>query len=385
MRDVAQFTGTLISKSRFVVAPKVSGRLEKLLVNIGDPVKDGDPVAVLDSAEYDQQVAQATAELEVSRANLADARSARDLAEAEYVRAKELWEQKVASEAERDQAKARYDAAKAKYDVADAQIKQRQAALNAAKVRQSYTRIHATWSEETPAPRKDQKRVVAERFIDAGSMLRANDPIVSIVQTDPVIAVVHVIEEDYPGIDIGQGATIRTDAWPDKTFPGTVVRKAPVLREESRQARVEIEIPNPEVETGQTVALVDESGSEIGSRPEVKRLLAPGMFVRVRVELAQREAATAVPAAAISRREGKVGVFVPDEEGRKANFVPVTTGITERDDEGEWVQIIEPAIHGEVVTQGQHLLETGGAITVVRGDAPPGARPAGGRTRRADP
>ena len=402
MRDIAQFTGTLIPKSRFVVAPKVSGRLDELKVNIGEPVQDGDLVAVLDSAEYDQEVAQATAELQVTEANLADALSAREVARREYERTVQLREEKVASEADLDQAKARYDAAVARVEVVQAQIKRQQAALEGAKVRQSYTQIRATWSEPGPTTRpegaaattrprgrppgrKAPPRVVAERFVDAGSMLRANDPIVSIVQTDPVIAVVYVIEEDYPGIDIGQEATIRTDAWPGKAFTGTVARKAPVLKEESRQARVEIEVPNPEVPTGKTIVLVNERGEEVGRGPETQRLLAPGMFVRVRIELAKRDAATAVPAAAICRREGKVGVFVPDEEGKKASFVPVTTGIAERDDEVEWVQIVEPALSGEVVTLGQHLLEDGGAITVVRGEGASATRPGEGERRRARP
>lgn len=338
MRNIAQFTGTLLPASRFVVAPKVSGRVEVLKVNIGDSVHNGELVAILDSAEYDQEVAQAIAELEVIQASLADSLSNRELTSKEYERIEKLRKEKVASEADLDQAKARHEAASARYKVVQAQIKQKEAALEAAKVRQAYTRIHAMWSED---PSDGQRRVVAERFVDAGTMLRANDPIVSIVQTDPVIGVIHVIERDFPGIHVGQEATIRSDAWPDKSFVGRVARKAPVLKEESRQARVEIKIPNPQ------------------------SLLAPGMFVRVRIQLAQREHATAVPSAALCRRGGKTGVFVVDPSAKKAHFVPVVAGITE----DEWIQVIEPVLTGQVVTLGQHLLEDGGRITIAQSSA----------------
>ncbi len=347
IRDVAGFTGTLRPKSRVVVAPNVSGRLEELKVNIGDFVNSEDLVAVLDSAEYDQAVAQAEAELEVSQANLADSRSNLELARREYERVQELREERVVSEADLDQAQGKYAAADAGHEVVKAQIKQREAALEAARVRQRYTRIHATWANEGDA---DSQRVVAERFVDAGSMLRANDPIVSIVQADPLTAVIHVIERDYPGITVGQEANIRSDAWPGRTFSGQVARKAPVLKEESRQARVELEVPNPDL------------------------LLAPGMFVRVSIELEAHEDATAVPASAVSRRNDETGVFLIDRQADTVEFVPVVTGASE----DGWVQIIEPEIDGMVVTLGHHLLEDGASVTVVSDDAAPApARTAG--------
>jgi len=81
IRDIGQFSGTLISKSQFAVAPKVSGKLKKLYVNIGDRVTRGEIVAQLDDEEYLQQVAQAEADLKVARANFEEARSALELAD----------------------------------------------------------------------------------------------------------------------------------------------------------------------------------------------------------------------------------------------------------------------------------------------------------------
>jgi multidrug efflux pump subunit AcrA (membrane-fusion protein) len=74
MKDMGLFTGSLDPKSQFVVAPKIAGRLERLYVKIGDPVKKDALIAVLESQEYLQQVDQAKAELDVAKANLAESR-----------------------------------------------------------------------------------------------------------------------------------------------------------------------------------------------------------------------------------------------------------------------------------------------------------------------
>jgi multidrug efflux pump subunit AcrA (membrane-fusion protein) len=77
IRDVGSFTGTLQAESRFEVAPKIGGRLERLAVNIGDRVNRGDLIAALDDDEIVQQLDQVRAELAVARANLKEARSNR--------------------------------------------------------------------------------------------------------------------------------------------------------------------------------------------------------------------------------------------------------------------------------------------------------------------
>jgi multidrug efflux pump subunit AcrA (membrane-fusion protein) len=150
-----------------------------------------------------------------------------------------------------------------------------------------------------------------------------------VVDIRTVIAVVYVIERDFPEISVGQTAVITTDAYPDVSFEGRIIRKAPVLREESRQARVEIEIANPE------------------------ELLAPGMFVRASLLLAVHENAVVVPAAALVSRNGVQGVFLADTRDMTARFLPVQPGITT----GEEVEIIAPEFDGLVITLGHHLLD----------------------------
>lgn len=329
IRDVAVFTGTLLPTARFVVAPKIAGRLEKILVNIGDRVQPGQLVAVLDDEEYRQQVSQARAELDVARATLEEVTGTVENSRREFERTVALHRQRIASESQLDAAESDYKALQARMRFAAAQVAQREAALRLAEVRLAYTRIHL------PAG-NGIVRVVGERFMDEGALLSANTPIVSVLDITRLNAVVHVIERDYAKMEVGLNAEVSTDAYPTETFPGRVVRIAPELKETSRQARVEIEVLNPQMQ------------------------LKPGMFVRSHIQFAFRENATVVPVSALVTRSGDRGVFLADREAGTARFVPVTVGITD----GDRAEVLDPPLEGEVVTLGVHLVVDGAAITI---------------------
>ena len=333
VRDIRTFSGTLTPRAQFDVAPKISGRVEKVFVDVGDPVVRGQVVAQLEDAEFSQQVEQARAELAVARANLEEARSELDVAEKEFVRIEALRGQKVASEAELDLSRSRYLAQQARLRVAMAQVEHRQAAMRAAEVRLSYARIEAFWPENgTPPP-----RIVGERFVDEGATLSANTPMISVLDISAVRAIFHVTERDYARIRVGQQALVAVDALPGHSFEGHVARIAPVFREASRQAQVELELPNPE------------------------ELMKPGMFVGARLELARAENAVLVPSAALIRRDGRPGLFLIQDDDT-ARLVAVRVGISEED----MSQILEPEdLSGNVVTLGQHLLEDGSTVRIV--------------------
>ena len=346
IKDVGRFTGSLSPQSEFMVAPKIAGRLEKILVDIGDVVTADQLVAVLDDEEYQQQVYQAVAELEVARANLVEVKITSENAKREYERTVALREKKIASESQLDAAESEYKTQQAKLQVANAQVSQKQAALNMAKVRLSYTRIRV------PPNHASQQRVVGERFVDEGSMLAPNTPIVSILDIGTLIGVINVIERDYPKIKPGLPAVINTDAFPGQTFSGKVVRIAPLLMEKAREARVEIEIPNQ------------------------RMLLKPGMFVRVQMEFELHENATVIPQSAVVKRDGSQGVFVVDRQEKKARFIPVTLGIVNE----ARAEILKPELSGEVVTLGQHLLEDGANIILPNEMSKADLQPRAGKT-----
>ena len=334
IKDIGVFTGSLLPKSQFIVAPKVSGWLQQLLVNFGDTVQRNQTIAIIDDAEFTQQVEQAMAELQVTKATAENCASDLELAKREYERAKTLREKQIASASELDESEAALNSCQTKLKVSLAQVTQKEAALKAAQLKLSYTKVQAFWESE------EQTRVVGERFVDEGALLQVNQPIVSILENDKLTAVVYVVEKDYPKIKVDQRAIITTDAYPDKTFTGIIVRIAPLLQESSRQARVELEIPNTDL------------------------LLKPGMFIRAKIEFASRDNATLVPLAALVRRNGKQGVFIIDKENLKAGFVPVTVGIIN----DELAEILEPDISGLVATLGNHLLEDGADITLPEED-----------------
>jgi RND family efflux transporter MFP subunit len=328
IRELGQFTGSLHPLSEFKVAPKIAGRLEKILVNIGDTVKGNQLVAVLDDEEYRQEVNQAIAELEVARANFQERENTLENAEREYERTVALREKKIASESELDAAKSEYKGQQAKLKVAQAQVSQKKATLEMVRVRLSYAQIRVPQNNTT------NYRVVGERYVDEGAMLAPNSPIVSILDIGTLIAVINVIERDYPKIQPGLKAVISTDAFPGRTFGGKVVRIAPLLMEKSREARIEIEISNHEM------------------------LLKPGMFVRVQIEFDQHDNATVVPITALVKRNGQQGVFVVDRQEKKARFIPVELGIVN----GTQAEILNARLSDAVVTLGHHLLEDGATI-----------------------
>lgn len=322
------FTGTLETHAELLVAPKVSGRVEELNVDLADPVKRGQVVARLDNAEYVQAVKQAQANLAVANANEAEAQSQLKLAERELARIDKLRASGVTSESQRDVAKADQLAKQAHVEVTRAQVERAQAELELARIRLGYTEVTADWRGG------DDQRTVAERLVDEGETVSANTPLLRIVELNPITAVFYVTERDYGLLRTGQSASLRTDAYPDQTFAGQIKRIAPVFRESARQARVEMQVHNQEL------------------------LLKPGMFVRAAVTLRRADDAVIVPDHALAKREGADGVFLVVDGGKAVSWRPVQVGIRD----GDRVQVQGEGLQGRVVVLGQQLLKDGSAI-----------------------
>lgn len=324
------FTGSLDANAEFVVAPKIEGRIEDIGVRLADTVTRGQVVARLDAAEQLQEVAQAEAELAVARANQAEARSQLALAERELRRLEQLRQRGVGSESELDVARAEQQTRQAQVEVSRAQVTRAEAALEMARIRLGYTSVRADWSGGS------ETRQVAERYLDEGGTVAANEPLLRIVELDPLIAVFHVSERDYARLRVGQPAALRTDAWPGETFSGEIVRIAPVFRASARQARVELRVDNP------------------------GRRLKPGMFARIDLVLERVGETVIVPAAALVRRDGRDGVFRVTDDGQAVRWQPVEAGIRE----GDRVQVSGLQPDGRVVVLGQQLLKDGAAIRI---------------------
>lgn len=324
------FSGTVESPSKLVVAPKIGGRIIKLNVELGDPVTRGQVVAQLDDDEYVQAVHLARAELEVAKANLAEARSALEIAARKLKRMEQLRERNVASASEFDTAQAEHLGKLAQVDVSKAQVAKAEASLETARIRLGYAQVAANWADQ------DGHRAVGDRYVDPGETVSANDPLISVVQLDPIKAVIFVTEKDYVFLKPRQPAWLATDAFPGERFEARIDRISPVFLETSRQAKVELSIHNP------------------------RHRLKPGMFVRATVVLQHVEDAVIVPQQAITQRNDRDGVFVVVPDGRSVTWREVSVGIRE----GDRIQVTGEGLSGRVVTLGQQLVEDGSPITI---------------------
>jgi RND family efflux transporter MFP subunit len=324
------FSGTLEALSEFVVSPKVSGRVEKLFVNLSDTVKRGQVVAELDNDEYIQAVAQAQADLLVAKANLARSKSNLDISNREFVRTESLLKRGIASGSEFDSARADQMAKQAELEVAEAQVTKAKSSLKTANIRLGYTKVTAGWTGG------DEHRIVAERYLDEGQTVAANAPLLLIVELDPIIGVVFVSEKDYARLKPGQLISITTDAYSGEEFKGKIDRIAPVFKKSTRQARVEMIIENP------------------------RHRLKPGMFIRTTVVMEKVHDATMIPQQALTTRNDKSGIFIVSDDGQSVVWREVKTGISD----GDSVQVEDKDLSGRVVTLGQQLIKDGSAIII---------------------
>ncbi len=324
------FSGTLQPRASFFVAPKVGGRIEEMLVDFGDSVGRNELVVQIDDAEFQQEVLRAEADLAVAEANLAEAQSLFGIAEREIERFETLRERGFTSASQYETSEAEREARGAQLRVAEAQVSRAEAALESARIRLSYTRVVADWNGP------GEERVVGERFFDEGDTVTPNTSLLRVVEIDPIVAEIYVTEKDYAMLRRGQTAQLLIDAFPGETFEGTVDRVSPVFREATRQALVELQVPNP------------------GQR------LKPGMFARVSLGLQELEGQTIVPETALVRRDDTMGVFVVNDEGSTVRWVQVEVLVSN----DERIAVEGEGLRGRVVTLGQQMLEDGSAIVI---------------------
>ena len=324
------FSGELEALAEFVVAPKISGRVERMMVNISDTVKRGQVVAELDNDEYVQAVAQAHADLAVARASVSEAKSALEIARREFKRTESLLKRGIASDSEFDAVRQDQMAKQAQLKVAEAQTSKAESSLETANIRLGYTKVIAGWTGG------GEHRVVAERYVDEGQTVAANAPLLSIVELHPIVGVVFVTEKDYVHLKPGQSVLLTTDAYIGERYTGRIDRIAPIFHKSTRQARIEMTIENPQYK------------------------LKPGMFIRATIVLNQIPVATIVPDQALTTRDNQSGIFIVSENGQSVAWHEVKVGIRE----GNRLQVEGENLSGRVVILGQQMVTDGSAVTI---------------------
>lgn len=215
------YSGDIHAEYEVKVFSKIPDRIERFFVDEGDHIKKGQVIARITATTIEQGVRQAEAALVAARAQEANLK-------VEYDRAKRLFSENAMS-------KQQYDAIQTQYEAAKAQTEQTQAGLISVKSQLKDAELTAPISG-----------IIGQRFYEEGDMASPGMPVVSIVQMEKVKIVFNVTEEDLGKLAIGQEATIKVRSYIDQTFSGKVQKISPVLDPQTRMAKVEVLIDNPE-------------------------------------------------------------------------------------------------------------------------------------------
>lgn len=333
--------GNLIGASTVEVVPKVSGRLQSVNVRIGDAVSRGSLIALVEDREIREQVKQAEASFDVSRATIRQREADLKFAQTNLERSRSLFQRQLLPQQTLDDADARQQAAAAQLDLARAQFAQAEARLEELRITLSNTRIVSPVDG-----------FVGKRNLDPGAFVSSNVPVASVVEIRTVRLVTNLVERDLSKVTTGAPALVDVDAFPGEEFTGRVARVAPVLDPATRTATMEIEIPNPTFR------------------------LKPGMYARVRLTVAQRQNAMVVPRNAVVDYEGKRGVFLFNADESKAAFKAVELGIQDE----KIAEVTGGLSLGEkIITTGAAGLRDGDRVVLEGQAGGPGGRQGGGR------
>ncbi len=253
---------------------RVNGYVAKWLVDIGDHVKKGQLLAIIETPELDAELQAAKAQLNASLAQV----SARK-AEAEFSKTtNERWRDSpkgVVSDQERDSKKADYESAEARLYAADAQVN-----LDKSKVDQ-YSAL--TEFKLVKAPFDG---TITERKIDIGNLVTAGSgstttPLYRMAQTDPLRIFVDVPQSAAGELmNAGAPAEIRATGAVGGVFAGKIARSAESINPQARTMRVEVDMPN------------------------ANHALVPGMYVNIAFRLPPRGLVEVPAAALIFRASG---------------------------------------------------------------------------------
>ncbi|PYP78901.1 MAG: efflux RND transporter periplasmic adaptor subunit [Gemmatimonadetes bacterium] len=281
-------SGYVVAQRKAAVASKGTGRLVYLGVVEGDRVRAGQVIARIEDADVKAQLAQAQANLQVSRAELHDAQ--RSLA-----RERLLADSGASSQASVDAAEARYERVKASIAAAEA-------AVLAAQVSLENTVIRAPIDGTVLTKNADVGEVVAPL---AGSAF-SKSAVVTIADLGSLQVEADVAESNLEAISGGQPGEIVLDAYPDERYPGVVAKIVPTADRAKATVQVKVAFRSYDAR------VLPEMSAKVHFLPRPSRVAVDTQPVLV------------VPGTAVTERNGRSVVFVV-ERGRAVE-VPVVVG-----------------------------------------------------------
>jgi membrane fusion protein (multidrug efflux system) len=180
--------------------------------------------------------------------------------------------------------------------------------------------------------------------VNLGQYITPGDKIVTLQSLDPIYADFTLPQQRLSRLKIGQAVTAATDAWPGRTFTGTITAINPKVDPETRNIQIEATLANP------------------------KHLLLPGMYATVTVQAGEPTPYLTLPQTAVSYNPYGDSVYVV-EEGKGPDGKPLLsarqTFVTVGETRGDQVAIvggIKPGVM--VVTSGQLKLKNGSPVMI---------------------
>ncbi len=268
--------------------------------------------------DADDLLVQFDDEVDVAEALALDAE--RKLAESTRDRLQKIVASNLGSKSDLDEAQAQVDSTRARVAAKQATIRKKS--------------VRAPFAGE-----------LGIRRINPGQYLAAGDPIIDLVDLDPIYAEFTLPERFLSEIAVGQEVEVTVAAWPDQEFPGKISAISPNIERSSRSVPVRAILQNPD------------------------RRLHPGMFAEVNAKLPQRENILTIPERAISYNPygNSVFIVVTDQDNKTVKRVQINTGNV-TDGRVEILSGLEAG--AEVVTDGHHKLRNGQPVTVDNSSLP---------------
>lgn len=291
------------------VGSRASGVLIQLHANIGDPVRAGQLLAVLDPTEFLARRDQAAAQLEAAKAEHA-------YAEVELERATQMLDAELIPQSQ-------FDVSDRAFNMAVAQVRQLEATLQTAEIQLGYTRIHAPIAGVVAGVSTQVGETVAASF--------AAPTFVTIIDLDRLEVWAYVDETDIGRVEVGQTATFTVDTYTDTEFTGAV---------SAIQPRAEI-IDN----VVNYVTLLD-----IGDRQG--KTLRPEMTTTVNIVIDGRENVVAIPNGAVRRDSEGQYAYLSGADG------PVRRAIRTGYRGSSYTEVLEGLDAGDTVILGSVTVGT---------------------------
>lgn len=301
-------SGKIYPETEVKISPEVSGEITELNVEEGDSVRKGQLLVKINPAVYNSIVNQASASVQQSQASasnsremMGQARSQFDLAQATYNRNKKLYDEKVISALEFEQAEAQFKSAKATYEAARASTAGGGFGVQAAQANLSQARenlMKTTILAPTSGIISQLNVKKGERVLGTAQMQGTN--LLNIADMSRIEVRVDVSETDIAKVKTGDTCIIEADAYRDRKFTG-LVSKVGVSSTSSAASTISTDqVTNYTVH----ILILPSSYADIAATlPKGKFVFKPGMSASVEIQTRREKDALSVPVNAVTTRD----------------------------------------------------------------------------------